>query len=206
MNRTVITSLLALMMSSAYAQLEKGTFRLGGTMGFSSSTTSYSYSSTFLGSDYKVTSFSFNPNVSYFLVKQLSIGLALPCSIGKTSSGGADTNVNSFSAGPMIRYYFPFNKMAVFPEFQYTLGQQTNKGPVYSPSTGTISDATIKSTLSMLRAGLGVTYFLNSNIGIEGMLYYSRNDNNYDGNNFSPLSKTSTSQLGVNVGFQIYFK
>ena len=175
-------------------------------MGFTSSTTKYSLtgssSSTF--SDYKTLGFSFNPNVSYFFAKQLSIGLALPYSTNKSSSSGSpDTKVSSISVGPMIRYYFPFNKMAVFPELQYTFGQQTTTGPVFSPQTGTVTVETIKSKLNMLRTGVGVTYFLNSSIGVEGLLYYLKSENKYDDG--SQLS-SSVSQFGINFGFQIYFK
>ncbi|GHN03057.1 hypothetical protein WSM22_45460 [Cytophagales bacterium WSM2-2] len=199
-----LASCFVMLFSAGYAQIEKGTFRLGGTMGFTSSTSSYSYSTpAFSQPDNKSSTFSFNPNVSYFFAKQLSIGLSLPYTVGKSTISGVDTKYNSYSVGPVIRYYFPFNKVAVFPEAQYTFGQQSTKGQMYSPTTGTYSDQTINSKLNMFRLGVGVTYFLNSSIGVEGLLYYQKSQNDYDNN--SSLPNTNTSIVGFNFGFQIYF-
>jgi len=203
-HRTVIlVAIFVTVLFSASAQLKKGTFRLGGTVGLGSSTTSYSYPAGGSASgDTKTSSFSFNPNVSYFFAKNFSLGLALPFSSSKSSTSGAETKTNSFSAGPMIRYYFPFDKVAIFPEVNYTLGSQSTSAPVFSTGNGTITDQKITTKLNMFRGGVGVTYFLNNSIGLEGIFYYQRSQVNYD-NGFQP--NTTTSSFGLNFGFQIYF-
>jgi len=199
----LFVAVFAIAFSSAYAQLEKGTFRLGGTIGLGSSTTSYAYPSpTTSSGDTKTSSFSFNPNVSYFFAKRLSIGLALPLSSAKSSNSGTEIKTTSFSTGPMIRYYFPFDKVAIFPEVNYTFGRQSVTGPTFSPSTGTITDQKTTAKLNMFRGGVGVTYFLSNSIGIEGLFYYQRSQSNYD-NGLQP--NTTTSSLGLNFGLQIYF-
>ena len=75
-------------------------------------------------------------------------------------------------------------------------------GDEWQTAEATIIDQKITAKLNMLRCGVGVTYFLNNSIGLEGILYYQNSQVNYD-NEFLP--KIDTSSFGLNFGFQIYF-
>lgn len=199
---------LCLLGPVVHAQTEKGSFLLGGSLGFSSGKTKYNYSSSSFNSESKSTSFSISPSISYFVIDQLAVGIITPFSYTKVKSDDLHSTSTSYSIGPIVRYYFPLgDQWAVFPEVAYSYGWTWTNSPYFVPTTGEIEHLQVNGTTSNFQGGVGLVYFLNQSIGIEGKVYYlSRNDSDERGERTGTiLTSTDQSYIHFNVGLQIYF-
>ena len=111
-----------------------------------------------------------SPTVGYFVINNLMAGFTTSFSYG-WSTNYPEPRSSTVSIGPLLRYYFPFRKFAVFPEvagigtWQYlrTKGQDSNGIPM---------TYTTKANRSSYRAGAGIAWFVTPNIGIEGVAAY----------------------------------
>ncbi len=165
----------------AFSQTEKGNFLIGGSLSFSTSKANGSNSS----------SISLSPAISYFFLDRLAAGLITPLSFGNTtdSSIPSDFRTSNYSIGPTVRYYFPIvPQWAVFPQIDYSYGWQSSKYNYMTTSN------TTKTTSNLFRAGIGITYFIAKNVGLEGILYYQ----SINGNG------STLSSVNFRVGLQIY--
>lgn len=191
----LITFSLALNTS---AQTQKGNLMLGGSMGFTSSKNESS-----LFSDQKDFSFNFSPNISYAVIDQLFVGLIIPVFHSRSSSNGQDYKNNQYSFGSRIRYYLPFGDFAAFAQTSYSIGKSKFKGPNFNPLTGQLDDLIINGTLKTPSIGLGLAYFINNNIGLQGQLSYNKQSIEYD----SELrSDYDMSYMNFKIGFQIHLQ
>ena len=190
-----------------FSQTEKGSYLIGGSLGFGVSTNNISNPISYGTTEQKQTNFSISPNISYFVVKRLSVGLMPQYVYSKTSvPSNNESRSNTFSIGPVARYYFLFNSLAVFPEASYSFGvtKVNTTVDVY------LSDFSNSARLYSLKAGIGVAYFLNKNIGVEGRLYFQKNQNTYDhaednnGSYSMYYSNYTTTALLFNIGLQVY--
>jgi hypothetical protein len=180
----------------SFGQTDKGSFLLGGSIGFAhNNTTTYI---TNAGST-ETKSFTINaqPSVSYFIIDRLAVGLITPYSYSKKNdkyAGSKWTSTDkSYSVGPVVRYYFPLGgEWAIFPEASYSFGWTWN------------NDLTDKTRV--FQGGVGLVYFLNQSVGVEGRAFYRNEHTNYEevaGVYRAKSSDEPTFNFGL--GVQIYF-
>jgi len=208
----LVVALCSLVIRQGYGQTEKGTFLLGSAVKGSSTKTENRITGIGYASWTKQTSLSFtiSPDLSYFVIDRLAIGLTTPYTFIRTKNGDAKSTVNSLTVGPQVRYYFLLGShWAIFPEASYSYGWLWDRTPYADFTTTPITVRYYNTTLttSTLRGSVGAVYFLNKNIGIEGKVYYQHLKSSYDDNEQEvPLTVTSKSPaVGVSIGVQIYF-
>jgi hypothetical protein len=184
---------------SALAQTEKGTWMLGGSAGWSKSSSDYEFGTG--SGKYKNSSLSFSPNIGYFVSDNFALGLSLPIQFFKTEVTGEPLMMNdsryfSYGFGPSIRYYFPLNeKWALLSTAAYNLGWAISDTQYFDGVSGMVVDNKSKNDWSGFAVGAGVSYFINKNIGLEGLLQY-QGTKHYEND--------TDDRLTFKVGFQIY--
>jgi hypothetical protein len=142
-----------------------------------------------------ITTSTITPSVGYFVINNFMVGLQGNYSNWRQSQGGIKSRTNSFSIGPVLRYYIPFGgKFALFPEASaaYSWSLSRSKGD----ASGVFLDYKNKSINYIYKAGAGVTWFVKPNIGIEAVLGYRQN------NKKSTPSYTTT--LYTSLAIQFY--
>lgn len=134
----------------------------------------YNYDST-----YDVFRLTLTPQAGYFVKNNLAIGAKL--SLDLVSSDGTTA---VWSVGPFVRGYFGGNeKSKFFAEANPSLGRIQLGGEGF--------------TMYNLGASVGYAYFITKNIGLETGLSY-----NYS--NATDGGGLGSTDLGLNIGFQIY--
>ena len=184
---------------SGLAQTEKGSFMVGGAMSLSASKDEHATAGS--DNDYKSFSFSLSPDVAYFPVANLAIGLAMPVSYTSSSSPLDETKSRSYSVGSMLRYYIRFGKWAVFPELRFARGWRKTKGNFYDAGMGEVIEYTSKGKATRFSGGAGITYFITRDVGLEALLSYQSTSGN---SGLLNLIDTHGNSVNFNVGFQIY--
>lgn len=189
--KKVIFSVLVIFIVNlkANAQLNKGIWLVGGNGSFSSS------KGTFEAGPYsqksKETNLNISPNIGYFLIDKLVVGLKPGFTWYKSliTTSGATSNSTRFEVGPFVRYYFldktkPVN---ILSEVSYQHEFITAK-----PETGS------SNTFSF---NAGPVIYFNSSVGLEFTVgYYSHSEN------FLSYSKTTQQAFKMAIGFQIYLE
>jgi hypothetical protein len=187
--KTLLTFLTFFSIIKSTAQLEKGTWLVGGSGRFQS----YKYvaRTQFNFNDGKYKEFALNASIGYFPTDKFSIGLK-PTFISFKGdflfNGSGRTKSDKLFIGPFARYYFlektkPVN---ILLDINYSLGKRTDLGDDYD------SDISLFSTM------LGVEIFFNSTAGIELLVGYNSNIDKFkDGNE-------SKKGLQVSIGFQLH--
>ncbi|MEZ5029867.1 MAG: hypothetical protein R2787_00560 [Saprospiraceae bacterium] len=141
-----ITGLVIGMASFVQAQtVGAGAWMVGGQAGFASASTD--------GVDDAVNVITIAPNVGYFVIDNLGIGLNL--SFTNTSFG--DNGVTDIGVGPYARYYV---YQGLFPQV----------GVSYMSSKVKDQDAVTQTDINL---GVGYSFFLNNSVAIEPMLAYT---------------------------------
>ncbi|HEY5751484.1 MAG TPA: outer membrane beta-barrel protein [Chryseolinea sp.] len=199
---------LCLLGPAVHAQTKKGSFLLGGSLGFSSDKDKSKFSNSTYNYESKSTTFSIRPSISYFVIDQLSVGIVTPFSYTKTKVDDQQATTTTYSIGPVVRYYFPLgDQWAVFPEVAYSYGWMWSKSPYFIPTTGNIEDLQVNGTTRIFQGGVGLVYFLNPSIGIEGKVYYQSSQDSYDRGERIGIIQTGNDLTSFNfsVGLQIYF-
>ncbi|MBX9732610.1 MAG: hypothetical protein K2X37_01000, partial [Chitinophagaceae bacterium] len=122
--------------SVSSAQLTKGNWLVGGAGYF----TSASYSGTTAAS-YKQTIIQISPNIGYFFIDKLSIGLKPGYSYNKTNLGTTPTSSSTFSVGPFARYYLLNikNQVNIFSEVNYQFNKNTTDNQSFSYNQFSVS-------------------------------------------------------------------
>ncbi|HEY0655642.1 MAG TPA: outer membrane beta-barrel protein [Chryseosolibacter sp.] len=188
--RIFLLPIATFVFSHSSAQIQQGSWRVGGGA---------SYTHASFESDNSYSSVSLSPSVSYFPIDHLSIGLAFPFSASKGKTGTGEYSNSRYSVGPQVRYYFPFGKWAFFPEVIYSFGKTVSENSGFS--TGDPVLYKTETTFSAFRAGAGITYFLNDNVGVEGIIFYQNNEQEVI-NPFAVVSYEKS--INLSLGFQIY--
>lgn len=197
-NLTIISALLILPFVS-YGQTEKGSLLLGG--GIDLGSTTYKRDNF---NDQKVFSLNINPGLSYFVADNVALGIILPISIyNQTQDGSAETKSQSLAFGPTLRYYFPFNRMAVFPLVSYRIGGGKLEAPTFDPVVGSVIVQNEKYATSNFKVGAGLAFFLSNSVALEAILSYNKTNTDYDSDLLLDLETTS---VGFDLGFQIYLQ
>ncbi len=175
-----LTAIL-LMSASTYAQTEKGGWLVG-----ASSSLNFSSGKADKDQDESETNLNLNPQVGYFVIDNLAVGLSIDLEMHKDAAKNKET-VTAF--GPFARYYFP---MKIFAQAQAAFGSAK-----FDPDGGDSST----DKFSAITIGAGYAWMLNDNISIEPSLSYSATSYKPDGADESAKG----SSFGINVGFALYF-
>jgi hypothetical protein len=187
--RVFILCCTALLCTSAcHAQLEKGTWLVGGTINFSSeknTTNNIGSSSTSKGIILVV-----SPAVGYFLADRFSIGL-LPTFTwdkGKVINSGDEikSNLRRFRIGPFVRYYL----LDKDREFNFLIHSAYQIG-FYNYTTSE------KGKLKNFSVATGPVIFFNSSVALEVLLGYSSSTNKVA--NLSSSYKSFQTSIGLQV-------
>lgn len=171
------------------AQTEKSNFLIGGTA-------SYTINRYDFGSNRLV---NISPSIGYFFANKWVAGVNLPFTYQKSDTRAYTTPVQiySFSSGVFLKRYLALsNRWQWFGQAAYNYQWYRNNLNDVFGSSGNPVDFNQNSWEASL--GLGVTYFFNQNIGLEGLLKY-----NYR-NQGSLLATEPQSNVNFNIGLQIY--
>ncbi|MBX2921954.1 MAG: porin family protein [Chitinophagaceae bacterium] len=173
--------------SSAFSQINKGQFLVGGSGSFS-------------GRDensVKSTKLTVSPNAGYFFMDKLAGGLNLVFDHGRTKlSIDQKTSGTSYGISPFVRYYVlpASNKINLFAQASYGWGRGT--------MSSNYSEGKYKVNTNYFSFSAGPAFFINRNVAIELTAGYTQTDlkSKYDGS--TSTSKNKNFQAGV--GFQIH--
>jgi outer membrane protein len=187
-----------------YAQTNQGNFLLG----LSSDIFSLGYSTSKISSDNdeaenagKSFSVNLSPNMGYFVIDNLAIGLGL--GVGFTAynneSGDFKTSAisTSLSAGPFIRYYIPVSKVLPFCELSGSYGWSN-----MNISGTNLDDTRVNIGTFNYGGGIGLAAPLGERVMADVMLgYRSLNMKYSQEEEYDQTTKTGT--LGLSIGFVI---
>ena len=218
--KKIILAVLPLLFCSlnVFAQLEKGTFLLGGGLGYSSTS---SQTEDDVSGTREITNsvFSISPDVGYFFKPKWVLGLSIPISSSDrmttlTSSSVSETQENSalttnFGVAPFVRKYISVSEVFSFflqarVGYYQSRSEFTNISASPNPSTSTESKEVA------FDAAAGMSYFPKKWLGINlslsplsfstgsSTLEVGQNSLGQESGGFSLGLDTSAITLGVN--------
>ncbi len=200
----LVVSLTLIFATSASAQITgRGTFMIGGELGLSSSSSTFTANGDSETSS--ATQFNIAPSIGYFFVNNLAIGVGIDYTLN-TSEDRLDSDL---LFGPFVRYYIPFgDDKALFFEADFGYGNTADR-------SGTGDNAT-QSLTQIFAGGIGpgFTIFSNDAIGIEALAKYKFGSGSSSITSPDPLdpgSTTTTTSTSIthafdfSVGLQVYF-
>lgn len=209
MKKTILAVVPLLLFSlTAFGQLEKGTFLLGGGVGFSSSTSTSEL--TNFTSESQNSSFTFSPDVGYFFKDNWVVGLSLPLQwfdteINAVYASGQDdiqseSTSSSYGVAPFVRKYFPFSeKMAFYGQVQMGYFHRSTENIT---SLNNANNTLIESDSFNVVTTLGLSYFPKNWMGINlsiSPLSYS----NESAQEVKYQESSNQKYSGVNFGFDM---
>jgi hypothetical protein len=159
---------LVCLFQQVQGQINKGVTSSGGGINF------YSRNIDRADGNAKQTNFSFAPNISYFLAKNLSLGIEVGYSYENSSNSSIspgpyiESTSKSFSVGPFIRYYKMLNEhVSLFGQASFTVGFPRNE--VSNFQSGGFMSTNNYRTIQLV-AGLqpGITFFITKRLALEG--------------------------------------
>ena len=154
--------------------VNSGAWMLGGSVGFNSI--------KYEDDDDDNTVFNFSPNVGYYVINDLGIGVRL--NYYNESIGGESESV--FGFGPWARYYIANSSIFAQAGIDF--------GPAQFDLYSLFSDE----SSSNLHFGLGYSWFLNNSVAIEPLLQYNIFNENED--NF----ESDYNRFVFNIGVQAF--
>ena len=175
--------------SASYAQTEKGNWFAGSDLGLSytSETNTPKYDGT-KGNKTTESTFKITPNVNYFVIDNLAVGLGLEYSTTKKES----SDENKFAIAPNATYFFPLSaNLAPF------VGAKVG----YAMASAGSSDASKYNGL-VFGGKAGIAYFVNQGAAITGYVGY---DSYSLKNKANSKAETQRGILGVGVGVALFF-
>ncbi|MEN9444498.1 MAG: hypothetical protein RIS47_1388 [Bacteroidota bacterium] len=188
-----ILAIVALVLSvgTAMSQTTQGNYLVGGAsaLSFSSNKVTPEYDGE-KGDDSKSSSFDFSPQVGYFVMDNLAVGLDLAYS-STTDKGDVDVTSTTTVVGVFGRYYLAGEKFRPFAQAE--LGYAANSIKM---------DETYKFSGLVYSAEVGAAYFLTESISLDLSLAYSAGSlTNSDDSKY----KTKMSIFGFNAGLSFAF-
>lgn len=176
MNKMIFIVLFLLGVSTANAQISKGSVMMGGDL----AGLNVSFNNQ--------TSLKLTPKAAWFIKDGLAVGAY--GQFGMTHINGQDGSNYSYGIGPMARYFFTADQVPAFGKAKFFF--EANAG--FEGVDSTVSHSNTNGL--GFGAGPGVSYFVTPSIGLEALL-------KYDGIvGFG--SKTYTNGLSFSIGFQVY--
>ena len=177
--------------SASYAQTEKGNWFAGSDLGLSyTSETKKVTNDGTEASNLTKSTLKFTPNVNYFVIDNLAVGLGLEYENIKEK--GVSDSENIFTIAPNATYFFPLSaNLAPFVGAKVGYAMK---------STGS-SDAN-KGNGLVLGGKAGIAYFVNQGAAITGYVGYDAYSFKNKANN---KIKAEKGTLGVGVGVALFF-
>lgn len=204
--RLISSAMFVLCLSTfTFAQVEKGNLFFGGSSNieFNATKEKITNGGTTTESS-KYSDFDFRPQVGYFVINKLPVGLFMDLDIDKMKMIDSDNEYKwtSFMIGPFVRYYITdLDGFMPYGEAAIGFGAGNNK----STYMGTESDEKYK--MLTYRLGIGGTYFVTDNVGIDLFLGYGMDQETYENNEEADRSDSETTYkyggLDINLGFVI---
>jgi hypothetical protein len=189
---TIIT--ISLSYITAYAQLDKNTWLVGGSGNFYSSKRDYTSFVTPMTNGYsKELSLTVTPNIGYFITDKFALGLKPYFSWGRGESfpndpsvSGGESDSKRYGIGPFARYYLldKEKQYNILTDISYQLG---------------IWNVGSEGKLSNFSFLAGPVIYFNTSVGMEFLLGYSTQSEE-----LKTFSKNSSKGFSVNIGFQIH--
>jgi hypothetical protein len=179
MKKIYFTTIIMTFVLTGFSQTGKGSWLLGGNIGFTSS------SSTENGNKSSSSVFSLNPKIGIFPINNLAI--ILNTNYATLSFGGFSDH--SLAIGPAVRYYFPGSTGVKF-----FVGTGVEFG-----STGSNGGSSYHSTSYQFEAG--PDFFITPAVAVELNVSYQTGTTK---NSQEGSYNMKQSQFGVGVGFLIF--
>ncbi|MFX3625779.1 MAG: outer membrane beta-barrel protein [bacterium] len=219
MKKTLILTIVAITLSvAANAQISKGTFYVGGSLGFASDETKNKAAGTET-TTFESSSFNFSPRAAYFVADKTAIGLRAGISNRETTFNFNNGDKTVTTRSPITVGLFGERYFMIIPQFGFTGGVFANF-ITGSAERETVDGATgvrvsTESDLSGFSTGLtgGTIWFPSPHIGISAQVgvvsFTSETETVKDAN--PEISTTETgfnfdlSSLNLNFGFHYYF-
>ena len=180
--------------SATYAQTEKGNWMVGSDLSFSYETskvtTSTKVNNVTTDVDVTTNTFKFVPNLNYFVINNLAVGLGLEYQ--NTKVKGASNAHNTFAISTNAHYYFPIGG---------------NLAPFVGAKVGYAWDSVGSSDESKSRGLLfgvkgGIAYFVNQGAALTGYLGYDYQNLK---NKVNTNNSEKTGKFGVGIGVALFF-
>lgn len=203
---------------TAFGQLEKGTFLLGGGLGYSS-TSSQSKDDLSGTSEFTNSAFNISPDIGYFFKPKWVLGLSIPISSSDrittlTSNSGSEVQENTtlttiIGIGPFVRKYISVSEVFSF-FLQAKVGYYLSQSEFTNISASPNSSTSTESKEFAFDAIAGMTYFpkkwLGINLSVSPLSFSTgsstqevgQNSLDQDSGGFSLGLNTSMITLGVN--------
>ena len=179
--------------AATYAQTEKGNWMAGSDLGlsFNSVKTTPRYDGR-ASDDLTENTFKFTPNINYFVINNLAVGLGLSYENTTAKVRNNETKKNTFIIAPNATYFFPIGgKLAPF------VGAKI--GHTWR-SEGSRDNQKFKG-LTVGAKG-GIAYFVNQGAALTGYLSYDHQKlKNKENSNYSITNGT----FGVGIGVALFF-
>jgi hypothetical protein len=210
MKKILTLPLLALLVSAAIAQTQKGSFMLGTSAGtgvgtvialFTENNSSANNTSVGFGTEKfdgeKVsssTTIGLSPNVGYFVADGLMIGLNFSIFSTSNKDEGDDERYGSTltTFQPMLRYYFTTTKVRPYGEVRGGILNFKDKE----------EDEGDSATLFGLKGGAAI--FLNEKVSLDLFLDYNMGFNNEEDEFTGEEIKNTSSLVSFGAGFSIF--
>ncbi len=168
---------------AGFSQTQKGSVLLGGSLNFTSTSTTYE---GMYGGHSNTSKFTLNPMIGVFPINNLAIILNTDYITTTVSASGNSSSGHSLLIGPLVRYYFPASASVKF---------FTGAG------VGFGSGESETSTVYQFQAG--PAFYINRNLALEFNLNYQTANIKSTGD-IIPNQTTKQSQFGISVGFMVY--
>jgi len=214
-------SLFILSSTIIFPQLQEGSYLVGGGLTGkveSIDSKSNGYTTKVEGN---VNKFIVFPNFGYFFLENIAIGLTTRFgltdyeteSYNESGKIGASTTYTVTSGiGPLFRYYYPFGDFALIGEFRYEWVHDDSEGEFLdyeAPRYNSKSEE--ERTITILSPAVGLLFFFNQSVSIEGILRYEIENlefsHKYENtiNQYNVELETKSKRLLFVVGLQVYF-
>lgn len=199
MKKLLLVGALALF-ASMNAQMEKGSWVIGGStsLGFNNVTTKHS-SGNNSSTEPSVSTITLTPSVGYFVQDKLAIGVDLGLMSMSQKDGDYKYTVSTFSVLPTATYYFK-SATKLVPYLGVGVGYASTK------ETETYNGSSDSYTVDGFawKAKGGLIYLINPNVGVDLGVGYNQftNKETVMGTDY----KTTVGTFGVNAGFSFFFK
>ena len=200
MKKTVCTLLLiAVSLSIATAQTEKGRWTVGTEVG------NLSYQNQ---NGYRSFSGSFSPAAGYFIANNLVVGTGVPVSFvtAKSKTGNIRSGNIAVGLSPFVRYYFGNTSLRPYAGVSYAYSRTSQRTESPNPS----QQNAYEGFSSSIAPTVGLAYFINRTVALNAGLSYVRNWYNNGFPNYSNAgiptesSTYKSDYVMLNVGFQLF--
>jgi len=183
--------------SMLFAQVEKGKWLLACYSNLGIDIGKYKWESSDGGdvTEYKYTQFNLTPMAGYFVIDKLAVGLFMDYQYYKDENVDNSSDLwknKSFTIGPFAKYYILEYK-GIWPYVGGGIGFGSGKSGY--------EDSEHKWNILTYRVGVGATYFLTDNVGLDLSLGYNYDAQKYD--NSIEKSTNASDNKDYNSGFKM---